>query len=333
MPCRTVFAMGVMGGCDPPYLKVYNLRYINACGLSIDTTPGSEAVDSTGTLPSGIPNCSCTDMGPCADTGVQCTWAQDPGSWGDAGFGIRTYDLLRDGVPIATGLSYGITSYIDTTGSNTVLYTYAVRYNNGCGLSAITSPGSQAGDLIGSPPSGFSNNTASDVDACADTGVQYSWSDPANWGDNGSGNRFVQALRDGTLICTSPPGPCGLDTTGTNNQMYLYQIRYMNGCGITADTAGVQAADTIDMIPCPNVGNTLHIVKSGINAVLSWNAVTCADFANYRVYGSTSYNNPFPSGWLIVGNPVPASLSDPLASAYIAYKTLSVDSCGNLSPN
>ena len=100
--------------------------------------------------PSGLTNNTAADQGNCADTGVRVTWAADPSNWGDSS-GTRTYDVLRNGAAIASGLAYGTTSYVDNTGVNGTTYTYSVRYNNGCGFSATTS-GAQAADIISVQP-------------------------------------------------------------------------------------------------------------------------------------------------------------------------------------
>jgi len=186
-------------------------------------------------------------------------------------------------------------------------------------------------------PSGLTNNTAVDVDSCVDTGVRISWAqDPTNWGDNNIGIRTYDVLRDGSAIASGLAyGTTSfVDTTGINGQTYTYTVRYNNGCSLSLSTApGAQAADNYDIMPCPNIGNTLFVVKSGVNAVISWTAVACADLANYRVYGSISYNAPFPSGWTILGNPGSPTWNNPLSSSYIAYKTISINSCGNTSSN
>jgi len=96
--------------------------------------------------PSSLTNNSAADADPCADTGVNITWAKDAGSWGDTS-GTRTYDVLRNGVAIASALAYGTTSINDNTGTNGTAYTYSVRYNNGCGLSSSTA-GASASDAI-----------------------------------------------------------------------------------------------------------------------------------------------------------------------------------------
>jgi len=97
--------------------------------------------------PSGLTNNSAADADPCADTGVNITWAQDAGDWGDSGVGTRTYDVLRNGSPIATGVAYGTTTFNDNTAANATSFTYSVRYNNGCGQSSTTA-GAPASDVI-----------------------------------------------------------------------------------------------------------------------------------------------------------------------------------------
>lgn len=100
--------------------------------------------------PSGLSNNSAADADSCADTGVNVSWS-DPSDWGDGGSGTRSFDVLRDGGAIATGLSWGLHAYNDTTGTNGVTYTYAIRANNGCGQSSTTS-GASAADILCVPP-------------------------------------------------------------------------------------------------------------------------------------------------------------------------------------
>lgn len=86
--------------------------------------------------PSGTGATSGYDLSPYAFTGVDVLWSADPSKWGDGGGGTRTYDVLRGGSAIASGLTYPDTSYTDTTGTAGLTYSYAVRYENGCGSQA-----------------------------------------------------------------------------------------------------------------------------------------------------------------------------------------------------
>jgi hypothetical protein len=285
--------------------------------------------------PSTLTNNTAADVSGCADTGVTVTWTANPGSWGDNGIGTRTYSVLRGGAVLVASVAYGTTSYTDTTGVNGTSYNYQVRYNNGCSLTATTT-GVSAADNLPSAPSSLANNTAADVSACADTGVTITWSaNPGSWGDNGTGTRTYSVLRGGAVLVASVAyGTTSYtDTTGANGTSYNYQIRYNNGCGQNATTTGVSAADVVDTTPCGAVGSTLKITKSGSNASLAWTAVTCGDLANYRVYGATTYNATFPSGWTLLGSPTGTSATNALNSTYKAYAVVTVDQCGNASGN
>ena len=114
-------------------------------------------------VPSGLTNNTAVDFGLCSDTGVQVAWAQDVSNWNDTCcLGVRTYDVLRNGIAIASGLAYGTTTYIDTTDVDGTSYTYSVRYNNACGQGAATT-GAAASDagLI----------TCTPIDQCHDAGT------------------------------------------------------------------------------------------------------------------------------------------------------------------
>jgi hypothetical protein len=98
--------------------------------------------------PSGLTSNAGDSVG-CSDDGVLIEWSSP--FWGDSGSGTRTFDVLRDGAPVATGLSETTLSYTDTTGDNGVSYLYQVRANNSCGLSTMTA-GVSAADNVGASP-------------------------------------------------------------------------------------------------------------------------------------------------------------------------------------
>lgn len=313
----------------------YYVEYVNGCNYS-NAPAGATAMDHIPSVPTGLSNITVSDIDACADTGVLLAWQADAGNWGDGGSGTRHYDIFRGGTLIASNLAYGTTSFIDTAGSNNTTYTYFVQYVNGCDF-GNTPPGAGAMDHVSEDPSGFANNTAADLNACQDTGVRITWqADPSNWGDGGIGTRYYHVWRNGIMIASylSYGTTSYIDATGVNGTSYQYNVSYQNGCGAFGTTdPGAYAADTVDTTPCPSIGNTLKLTKSGTNAVMNWSAVACADLMSYIVFASTTYNAPFPSSWTILGNPVPTTWNVPLGSSYIAFKTLSVDSCSNLSPN
>jgi hypothetical protein len=228
--------------CTPGISYLYQIRANNGCGSSTTTT-GISVSDISGVQPILSANNTASDVSTCNDSGVSIQWAA-PSNWGDGGFGTRTFDVLRDGTSIASGLNGMTLSYTDSSGTNGLSYFYQIRANNGCGMSANTT-GVSAADNVGTTPS-FSNNTAHDV-GCLDNGVSINWTPPSNWGDGGSGSRTFDILRDGSPIATSLSEPTlsYTDTTGDNGVSYLYQVRANNGCGISTTTAGATAMDFV----------------------------------------------------------------------------------------
>ncbi|HVN76066.1 MAG TPA: hypothetical protein VMT19_07090 [Thermoanaerobaculaceae bacterium] len=99
--------------------------------------------------PSGLVNNTAVDADPCAKKGLSIAWTA-PADWGDSGVGTRTFDVLRNDIPVATGLAETAHAYTDTTAVAYVEYAYAVRADNGCGLSATT-VGAIASDTTARP--------------------------------------------------------------------------------------------------------------------------------------------------------------------------------------
>jgi hypothetical protein len=182
--------------------------------------------------PSGLANNGAVDLNGCADDGVQVTWAQDPGDWNDGGAGARTYDVLRNGVPLQTGLAYGTTSFTDSTGANGAAYAYSVRYGNGCGLSATTG-GASATDAVA--PAAPGAPTVYDFDLCAQTGVEVSWQ-PAP-------EAAGYDLRvDGGTVVTGVTSPWLVDPG--DFAAHTYEVRGTNpACGFSAWSPAVTRAD------------------------------------------------------------------------------------------
>jgi hypothetical protein len=112
--------------------------------------------------PGLLVNNTAVDLNLCVSSGIRIQWPKDPDNWGDGGAGTRTYDVLRNGSPIMTGLAYGTTTFDDATAVAGTTYLYTVRYNNGCG-SQITTTGASKAD---------SNNvTCTASDQCHNAGV------------------------------------------------------------------------------------------------------------------------------------------------------------------
>jgi len=140
---------------------------------------------------------------------------------------------------------------IDPVDDCTFWYTTEYLTSNGSWnwhtrIASFSYPSCTGGGGGCNPPSGFSNNTASDLDACQDTGVSITWQNPSDWGDT-SGTRTHDVLRDGNVIASglSAATTSYTDNTGQNGVTYTYTVRHNNGCGSSATTSGVQAADNV----------------------------------------------------------------------------------------
>lgn len=221
----------------------YQVRYKNGCELDGDSAADT-ATDIEGEAPTGFAS-GAEDPDTCNDGGVTISWQQDADSWGDHGPDTRTYDVLRDGTPVQSDIAYGTTSFVDTTGDNGTAYTYTVRYNNSCGYSGATT-GDSGNDRPFQPDEPINNNTASDVDGCAATGVLVTWDADVdgNWGDGG-GLHTYSVLRDGVPVASDLTfGTTSFtDTTGDANTPYLYTVRYVNCGDLYFETAGVTMTD------------------------------------------------------------------------------------------
>ncbi len=142
-------------------------------------------------------------------------------------------------------------------------------------------------NLVCENPSAFTNNTATDVSGCADSGVKIDWSAPEDWGDEG-GIRTFDVLRNGSAIA-STLGSTTLtytDTTGTNGTAYTYSVRANNGCGSSTTTSGASAADYIT--PSTPTASNNGPICAGSTLMLSTPAVSGATYSWTGPNGFTS---------------------------------------------
>ncbi len=141
------------------------------------------------------------------------------------------------------------------------------------------------GILFGGPATPLfpGNNSAAD-EGCSDTGVTVTWRAPLIWGDSGVGTRTFEVLRDGTVAVTglSEATLSYTDVLGDNEVSYLYQVRAVNGCGLSSLTAGVSAADHAGDLPV----EVAFLNMTGY----SWDIV--AEATSYRLYMGTLADLP-----------------------------------------
>jgi hypothetical protein len=231
-------------------------------------------------------------------------------------------------------------------------WTIAVKGINVPGQPPITSQGYAlvvTGDVSPavtcSPPVFGGVQSVSDANACQNTGIVVTWNQPSSWGQGATSGtydvrRYTTSGCSGsyTTVATSLPAnqTSYTDTSASPGTTYYYQVVAINNCATPMSSTGTNScsaavSDQADTTPCPAVGNTLMVSKSGSNANVSWTAISCADLANYEGYGSTSYSAQFPSSWTLLYSQTSTSFVDPLNSQYIAYKVLTVDACSNKS--
>ncbi len=311
-------------------------RHAIACATPSPTNSGCSGGPSTAPTLSGTPG----------DFSVSLSWNTVSGASSYYVFRTENTGSCDFGkVKIAT---VSTTSYTDNAVQNGVPYYYQVQ--------AVGSSAACFGPLSNcitvtpgapscTPPTFNGVQSVSDVNPCTASGIQVTWQTPSSWGQGATSGTF-DVRRYTTSGCggTYTTVATGLsatttsftDTTATPGTTYYYQIVAINNCTPPMSSTGTTPCssaivDNVDQTPCPVVGNNLLVAKSGTYAALSWTAVSCSDLANYRVYGSTTYSAPFPSGWTVLANPTSTSHNDALTSSYIAYKVVTIDACGNAS--
>jgi len=168
------------------------------------------------------------------------------------------FDVLRSTNPADFSTAFCLESDdIDTMAvdgevpATGTVFCYLVRIENDCG--DLMGPNSAGQSRLGGvctgckTPSGLTNNSAIDLDGpCVGNGVQINWQvDPVDWKDLGAGQRTYSVLRDAVPVQANIAygTTSWIDTTGTAGTAYLYQVRYLNGCGSSAETTGVTIAD------------------------------------------------------------------------------------------
>ena len=199
-------------------------------------------------------------------------------------------------------------------------------------------------NLVCTPPTFGGVDSASDPSACT-TGAGVAWSAPSRWGQLASSGSYDVLRFDGgacagapTVLVTGLPASTltYADATTSSGGTYSYRVVATNDCASPSSASGTNACslavtDAADATPCGAVGATLLLARGATDATLSWDAVSCTDLSGYAVYGATSYAAAFPSGWTQLGAPTATTMNDPLSSEIVAYRIVSLDSCGNPS--
>jgi len=251
----------------------------SVAGAETDPTPANDA-DTEGT---DIINCialvmannAAADIDPCGYSGVTVSWAA-PSDWGDGGYGTRTFDVLRDGAPLASGLNEATLSFDDLTGTPDTAYLYSVRANNGCGQSATTAGESAAdADATPTPPT---IDLISDPDPVNQSGVEIAFT-------NGSPMTSADLWVDGAEAAVGIMSPHTYDPGDVEPHSYV--VRTWNG-SCYADSDPQSFTDLATSVPPGETapGDTLATALTWTDATtLTWPANPNA--TNYLVYRGT----------------------------------------------
>lgn len=209
-------------------------------------------------------------------------------------------------------------------------------------------PDQEACGSCASKPSFAGLSSATDVNACADTGIALSWPAAASWGSATSGTYAV--YRDTTPNFTPTAANrlvAGLttttytDATAPNATTLYYLVRAENSeaCsngphngGVTDDNTSYRSSrdDTSQSVPS-DLGSTVRVAAiNGVHVRLTWSAGAGA--ASYDVLRA---DNPQMTGAVVVGHTTQTLFDDTgelvnLTSRY--YVVRGVNACGTEGP-
>jgi len=175
-------------------------------------------------------------------------------------------------------------------------------------------------------PASVPTIAVTDKNGCTDEGVTVTWpADPGSWGDGSGGTRTYDVLRDSVAIASGlADGALSYtDTAGTNGTSYTYQVRYRNGCGLTALSAGVSGADylTPGAPAITSVGDLDPCAQSGIRV-------------NFTSGSGATQHALYRDGALAVANYKSGDLYNPGNTASHSYvvRALAGTACSTDSP-
>lgn len=219
--------------------------------------------------PSGFPNNSATDNNGCLDEGVKIEWSI-PTDWGDGGIGTRTFEVLRNGIVIASGLPETATSYIDITGNNNQIYNYQVRANNGCGQSTTTT-GSAVGDFL--TPTTPTITSIEDIDNCSTSGIRITWTDSENALE-------YDLMIDNSFVISSVSSPYNYEPQ--DNNIHSFKIRGKNLLCYGSWSNSVNGSDVNNTPQSPVITSIIDIDPNSLSGIII--NFTLTDATSYDLY-------------------------------------------------
>ncbi len=182
--------------------------------------------------------------------------------------------------------------------------------------------------------------SATDLDECADTGVQITWDPVLAWNSGSCPNSGTYRVkRDGTIIASGLTGTSYTDNTGTNGVLYKYEVEAVNSAGLVFDGNKYKYETDIDLqcggAPPGSLYNTssARFTKSGTNIEATWSAPggTCAptDYAIYRGTIGSWYSHNTAITCSDVGGDNIETFSIPAGNVYFLIVPISVTEEGS----
>ncbi len=195
------------------------------------------------------------------------------------------------------------------------------------------------GGVTCDPPTFAGLISATDVNGCADTGVDLSWGLPSAWGDDGSGTRRFDVLRGGVVIASlSSSTTAYVDLDAPDSVSLSYSVLAVNGCGSDSTGGVTRSVTNADSEPAPSFSGLQSVSNSGTtDLVLAWNvgSAACGTGVRYNVYRSTSSSFTPGASTRIASNRTSTSYTDAgLADGTYYYIVRAEDyTSGHSGPN
>ncbi len=185
--------------------------------------------------------------------------------------------------------------------------------------------------------------SAVDVDPCADSGIDLSWSGAPAWGTGGVGSYSVYrgsssgfTPSGANLVASGVAGTTWTDSTAPVDTPVFYVVRAENDetCSTGPANNGVTDINLVEAAAMNasggfgsgSVGDTLGLGRSGNDARLSWTVVPGA--TGYTVERSSAAN----AGFVVIAQPPTATFDDPgvLNDGQTRYyRVTNANACGN----
>ena len=229
-------------GLTPASRYEYQVHALDGAGNVSEPSPVA-----AGTTPDTVSPTTPLGLTASAATGTQVDL-----SWRAAGdnVGVTGYDVLRDGVPIATlGTD---TVYQDTGLAPGSLYRYQVRARDAAGNSSDPSLAASATTRDTTPPTSPTGLTATAVSGAQ---VNLSW---IAADDDGRVDGY-EVWRDGVLLAETQTQTSYQDVAVAPLRSYVYEVRAFDAAGNRSAPSAAETATTPEPRgPLPFTGATFH---------------------------------------------------------------------------